>query len=70
MQKSANDALSDALFGGFEKANAGLNNATYYFVEGVHLEMATKEFLDDMFERTLDRWTQSSSIMEVFAQSA
>lgn len=55
MHKAVEDYLSDAFLSGFEEAKTRLKDAPYHFVEGVLTEMGTKGFLDEMFERNLER---------------
>lgn len=38
-----------------EKANTELRNTSNYFADGILIEMATKFFLDDKFDRNLER---------------
>lgn len=61
MHKGSKDALSDAFYIGFEKANTGLKNASYNFVEDALTAMATKISLDDKFDRNLERRTPAYS---------
>lgn len=68
MQKAAKEALSNIFFVGFEEANTRFTSALYYLIKTVLAKMASNSFLDDTFDRNLERWTQTSSFMDAFTQ--
>lgn len=63
MRKKTEKALFEIFFDAFEEANAGFRNTSYYFIEGVLTVTASKDSLDDVFERDFERWTQWSTFM-------
>lgn len=48
MLKAAEEALSDVLFRGFERANTAFKTASFQFAEGVLTELGTRGSLDVM----------------------
>lgn len=69
-QNHAEEALSGTIYAGFKNGNSKLNNASYYFTEGVHVGIASNASLDDLFERSLECWTQWSSLKGLITQGA
>lgn len=70
MTRAAEGALSDVFQVGFDSANAGLKISSHHLVESVLTEMAQKDALDEVFDRSIDRWTQSSPFMDALARRA
>lgn len=69
MQKAEeDDSLDD--YGGFQEANTGHKSASYYFVESVLTEIATRGSMDDMLEHNLELWTQLYLFMDAFTRRA
>lgn len=68
MTKAAEKALSDAFQVVFESAKNGLKNASYHFLKSILTEMAQNGGLDDVFDRNIERWTQSSTFMDAFTR--
>lgn len=55
MQYAVDEAFSDIFRVGFEEANLGFKNTSYYFMEGAFMEMAVNDCLEDMIERHPER---------------
>lgn len=58
IQKATAQALLDIFFAWFEEADTGLKSISYFFSEGVLMEMAWKGSFHDTFEGNLECWTQ------------
>lgn len=70
MTRATEEVCSDAFLVRFDSANDGLKNSLYHFVESILTEMAQKGALDEVFDRSIECWTQSSSFMDTFARRA
>lgn len=55
MQKAAEEATSDIFFLEFKQANTWSKSLLWYFIEGTHTKIGSKESLDDIFERNFER---------------
>lgn len=67
---AAEEALSDAFQTGLDSANEGLKTSSYHFMEAVFIELMQKVSLDELFNRNIDRWTQSTTFMDAFVARA
>lgn len=67
---AAEETNSDAFNIGFESTNNGSKAASFHCVENVLIEMAQTGALDEMFDRRIERWTQSSTFMDALARRA
>lgn len=70
MLKAAKDVLLNDLQLGFELANKGLINASFYFIETILLEMVYNRNLDDLLEKNNENWFQSSTFADALARLA
>lgn len=68
MTRAAVEALSDVFLLRIDSAKAGLKQSSYHFVESVLMRIAEKGALNEVFDRTIGRWTQSSIFMEVLTK--
>lgn len=70
MQKATGEALLNICIVVIQEANTGFKNAPFCFIKDVITEIAAKGYLDYMFERNQETWTQASSLIDDFTQRA
>lgn len=68
--KVAEDSFLDVFQMDFELLKNGLKNNSYDFIEHTISQMGQNDALDDLFNRSIERWTQSSVFKNVFIRRA
>lgn len=70
MTRAAEEALSDRSQVWIDFANVKMKNSLYRFVDVCLPRWLRKKALDEVFERSIRRWTPSSTFMDTFAKCA
>lgn len=70
VMKAAENALSYASQASYEEENDGFKNASIYFVTTILTKMAHHGILDDMFESSIEKWTESFTLIDASTSRA
>lgn len=70
LSKVAEKTLSDAIIAGSDAASDELRTSSYHFLMHNLTEMAATGGMEEIFDRIVERWAQSYTIIDAFVRRA